>query len=200
MPRLRKMADLRNLSAQGTSERLTPRGKLTRQATSQQLQQFILQLQFPLPLPAVDRAHALELVAAEAFQTLPIQILEIWDLADGCFNRIASALTALHNPLEHSHVLAVPRPDEFPIGIGTKPIDAEDARALRHRAPQLEPMVEVVTHVVTDKRDHCHRIAPHTPTFPVAAAVVSEPIVAAMYTPEPQSSASATSGTVSERR
>src|SRR5258706_4160551 len=39
-----------------------------------------------------------------------------------------------------------------------------------------------------------------TPTFPVAAAVVSEPIVAAMYTPESQSSASATSGTVSERR
>src|SRR5258708_13951764 len=39
-----------------------------------------------------------------------------------------------------------------------------------------------------------------TPTFPVAAAVVSEPIVAAMYTPESQSKASATSGTVSERR
>src|SRR3977135_3660042 len=39
-----------------------------------------------------------------------------------------------------------------------------------------------------------------TPTFPVAAAVVSEPIVAAMYTPESQSRASATSGTVAERR
>src|SRR3989442_13221781 len=39
-----------------------------------------------------------------------------------------------------------------------------------------------------------------TPTFPVAAAVVSEPIVAAIYTPESQSSASATRGTVSERR
>src|SRR2546430_17679457 len=39
-----------------------------------------------------------------------------------------------------------------------------------------------------------------TPTFPVAAAVVSEPIVAAKSTPESQSSASATSGTVSERR
>src|SRR5258705_4569285 len=39
-----------------------------------------------------------------------------------------------------------------------------------------------------------------TPTFPVAAAVVSEPIVAAIYTPESQSAASETSGTVSERR
>src|SRR3989442_14346752 len=39
-----------------------------------------------------------------------------------------------------------------------------------------------------------------TPTFPVAAAVVSEPIVAAIYTPESQSTASETSGTVSERR
>src|SRR3989449_7870043 len=157
------MADLRNLSAQGTSERLTPRGKLTRQATSQQLQQFILQLQFPLPLPAVDRAPALELVAAEAFQTLPIQILEIWDLADGCFNRIAFTLTALHDPLQHSHVFAVSRPDELSICIGTKPIDAEDAGALGHRAAQLKPMAEVIAHVVTDKWDHCHGIAPHHP-------------------------------------
>src|SRR5882672_6764255 len=39
-----------------------------------------------------------------------------------------------------------------------------------------------------------------TPTFPVAAAVVSEPMVAAAYTPESQSNVSATSGTVSERR
>src|SRR5882672_1343764 len=39
-----------------------------------------------------------------------------------------------------------------------------------------------------------------TPTLPVAAAVVSEPMVAAAYTPESQSNASTTSGTVSERR
>src|SRR6266446_9924932 len=39
-----------------------------------------------------------------------------------------------------------------------------------------------------------------TPTFPVAAAVVSEPIVAAMYTPASQSRASLPSGIVSERR
>src|SRR5690349_22719069 len=38
------------------------------------------------------------------------------------------------------------------------------------------------------------------PTFPVAAAVVSEPMVAAQYTPESQSKASLTRGTVSERR
>src|SRR5215470_12825810 len=39
-----------------------------------------------------------------------------------------------------------------------------------------------------------------TPTLPVAAAVVSEPMVAAAYTPESQSKVSATRGTVSERR
>src|SRR5215831_14641641 len=39
-----------------------------------------------------------------------------------------------------------------------------------------------------------------TPTFPVAAAVVSEPIVPPMYTPDSQSKDSTTSGTVSERR
>src|SRR4051812_15491915 len=39
-----------------------------------------------------------------------------------------------------------------------------------------------------------------TPTFPVAAAVVSDPIVPARYTPESQSKDSTTSGTVSERR
>src|SRR6185369_3710329 len=39
-----------------------------------------------------------------------------------------------------------------------------------------------------------------TPTLPVAAAVVSEPMVAAMYTPSVQENASVTSGTVLERR
>src|SRR5690606_13794547 len=39
-----------------------------------------------------------------------------------------------------------------------------------------------------------------TPCWPAAAAVVSEPIVAAMYTPSTQLRASVTSGTVSERR
>src|SRR5260221_11254223 len=39
-----------------------------------------------------------------------------------------------------------------------------------------------------------------TPTFPVAAAVVSEPIVAAIYTPESQSAASETSGPGPDRR
>src|SRR3979490_712401 len=147
------MPDLRNLSAQGTSERLTPCGRRTRQAASQQLQQFILQFQFPLPLPAVDRAHTLELVAAEAFQTLPIQILEIWALADVSLTRIAPPLTALHDPLQHSHIFAVSRPDELSIYVGTKPIDAEDAGALGHRAAQLKPMAEVIAHVVTDTWD-----------------------------------------------
>src|SRR3954447_853096 len=39
-----------------------------------------------------------------------------------------------------------------------------------------------------------------TPTFPVIAAVVSEPRVAAMYTPSSQLGASVTSGTVVDRR
>src|SRR5450432_3432458 len=39
-----------------------------------------------------------------------------------------------------------------------------------------------------------------SPTFPVAAAVVSEPIVAALYTPSSQLVASTTSGIVSLRR
>src|SRR5207245_10455517 len=80
-----------------------------------------------------------------------------------CF--IAFPLTALHDPLLLSHVFAVSRPDEFSICVGTEPIDAEDARALGYRAAQLEPMVEVIAHVVTDKWDHCHGIAPHHPYF-----------------------------------
>src|SRR3954452_12506632 len=39
-----------------------------------------------------------------------------------------------------------------------------------------------------------------TPTLPVMAAVVSDPSVAAMYTPSSQLGASTTSGTVEERR
>src|SRR3977135_2386086 len=129
-------------SIQGAPECLTPRSKLARQVAPTHLQQLILKLQFPLPPPAVDRADAFELLAAEAFQSLPIQIFEIRNLADGCFNRIASALAALHDPFQHAHVFAVSRPDEFSIRIGAKPIDAENAGTPGHRAAQLEPVAE----------------------------------------------------------
>ena len=49
-------------------------------------------------------------------------------------------------------------------------------------AAHVEPVLEIVADVIPAERRHRERVAP-TPTAPAAAAVVSEPIVAALYTP-----------------
>ena len=50
-------------------------------------------------------------------------------------------------------------------------------------AAEVQPVPEVVAHVVAAERQHRERIAPHLACCPSAAAVVSTPIVAALYTP-----------------
>src|SRR5690349_4774013 len=73
------------------------------------------------------------------------------------------ALAALDDPLQYSHIFPESRPDELAGGIGAKPVYAEYARALGHRAAELEPMTEVVSHVVSDEWNHRHGIASDDP-------------------------------------
>ena len=57
---------------------------------------------------------------------------------------------------------------------------AEDARGLVDGVTHLQPVVEVIAHVVAAERQHGERVAADNAPAPKAAAVVSEPSVAAM--------------------
>ena len=63
------------------------------------------------------------------------------------------------------------------------------------RTPDLQPVGEVIAHVVATEWQHGHRVEAHSaPTFPVAAAVVSEPWSSPGIRHAASSSASFTSG------
>src|SRR2546427_5637808 len=69
--------------------------------------------------------------------------------------------TLFRSPLQHAHVLAKSRPDKSALRVAPKPVDAEDLRRMLHSAAHVQPVSEIVAHVIAAEREHRHRIAPH---------------------------------------
>ena len=69
-------------------------------------------------------------------------------------------LRTLENPLQHAQVVAEAGPEELAAFVGAEPVHAEDPRRLRQRRADVEPVREVVAHVVAAERQHRHGIAP----------------------------------------
>ena len=67
--------------------------------------------------------------------------------------------------------------------VGSEPVDVEDRQDLGalgfQPLAQVEPVLEVVAHVVAAEGQHGERVAAHHTLFAPAAAVVCEPMVAA---------------------
>ncbi len=67
---------------------------------------------------------------------------------------------AREHPGQHARVLAVAGPQEAPVGVLAEPVDVEDLRQLRRIgcSPDLQPVGEVVGHVVAAERQHRERV------------------------------------------
>src|SRR5690606_11772436 len=126
------------------------------------IEQFFMQSQFTAPLFLFNGGNTLELRRVKR-QAIPGNVLETRRHAEQIFLTLGRAVDAFQHPLEYTHVLAKAGPDELAIVIGLEPVHAENVRQLRtgllKPAPQIEPMLEVGTHVVTAKRQHGERIA-----------------------------------------
>src|SRR3954470_19033040 len=85
--------------------------------------------------------------------------------SQGTFLRASSLLTALHDPLQYTHVFAVPWPQEFAILTLAKPVHGKNAGRVRDAAPHAEPVREIITHVITAERQHGHRVSAHLAYF-----------------------------------
>ena len=72
-----------------------------------------------------------------------------------------AAVGAIHDPLEHAHILAEARPDELAIAVLAEPVHMEDARRLAETALHLDPVAEIIAHVVAAEGQHGHRVAAH---------------------------------------
>src|ERR1044071_2433192 len=137
-----------------------------------------------LPRRAIDARKLCVLRRRELrFDPRPGEVFEARHDPERCLDSRGIALAAARDPLKHAHVLAEARPDELAFRVAAEPVHPEDLRRTREAAAHLQPVAEVVAHVVATESKHRHRIAPDHADFPVIAAVVSEPSVAAMYTP-----------------
>ena len=91
----------------------------------------------------------------------PIDIFVTRHPADRRFFGPATRPHAVADPFQHAHVFGKTRPDKFSILVFAKPVHMENTRGLAEIALHVHPVAEVITHVVTAKRQHRHRIAAH---------------------------------------
>ena len=78
----------------------------------------------------------------------------------GLFGR-ALALHAIDHPEEDAQVLAEAGPEEPAVRAGAEPVHVEDGGRTGELAAHVEPVLEVVGHVVAAERQHGHGIAAH---------------------------------------
>src|ERR1700750_1124442 len=77
---------------------------------------------------------------------------------DRGLDRLGFALAAAEDPCQHAAVLAEAGPEELALVVFAEPVDVEDARQLGTLAPaELQPVGEVVAHVVAAEGQHRHR-------------------------------------------
>ena len=110
------------------------------------------------PLGRIDTQELRESVLGE-IEALGVEGLLGRDESDGRIHGLALPFAALHHPLEHADVVPVAGPEELAVLTGTEPVHAEDLRRHGDPLPHLQPVAEVVAHVVAGEREHRHRVA-----------------------------------------
>ena len=88
-----------------------------------------------------------------------IYILNLRNETDWCLNGFSNSCTPLYNALKNTEVVTEARPHELITFVHPKPIHIEYlwgffTNILTH----IEPMLKIVTHIIANERQHCHRI------------------------------------------
>ena len=74
---------------------------------------------------------------------------------------MGAGATAFDHPFQNAGVLAVAGPEELALGAFSEPVHMKNAGHIFDEFPHLEPVSEVVAHVVTAEGQHRHRVAAH---------------------------------------
>ena len=139
--------------------------QLGRQMVSKLAQQGVVRIQLVLPRARLHCLNLAELAGRKPFQPVPYQVFKPRHDAERRLDALRVLVTPPDDPRQHAHVLGKARPDELPVRVAAKPVDPEDLRRMVHRLAHLQPVREVVTHVVATEGDHRHRVAPHDPNL-----------------------------------
>src|SRR6185503_9961481 len=79
--------------------------------------------------------------------------------ANGRFLSACTALYAIHNPFQNAEVVTKAGPQELALGVLAEPVHVENPWSYGERALHLDPMPEIVPHVIAAKGKHRHGIA-----------------------------------------
>src|SRR6478672_542436 len=72
---------------------------------------------------------------------------------------------ALHNPFQYPDVVSKSWPKVFSIFIFSKPIHGKDSRCVGQVSSKLQPMINIVTNMVSHEWQHCKWISSHFANF-----------------------------------
>ena len=125
-------------------------------------EEFILHDELAMPLHAVDLLDLSEALGSDVLlDALHVEVLILRNPADGGLESVCAEAATLDDPLEHAHVVTEAGPHELAIGILAEPVDVEDTGQVLDLAAHLEPMGEVISHVVAAEGQHGHGVATH---------------------------------------
>src|SRR4051812_33634793 len=131
---------------------------LGREAAAEGAEELLLAVHRFHPLRRVDTEKLREGFVGQV-QALGVDRLPGRDEPDGGVHRLALVLAALHHPLEDADVVAESGPEELAVLSGPEPVGAEDLRRRGELLPHIQPVAEVVAHVVAGEGKHGHRVA-----------------------------------------
>ena len=95
------------------------------------------------------------------FESNQVEVVRARQPADRRLQRAATSFATLNDPFQYAHVFAKPRPQEFSVRAFAKPVHGENVRWIREPFPNSEPVVEIISDVISAERQHRHWIATH---------------------------------------
>ena len=114
-----------------------------------------------MPFGRIDPLDLIKLFRSHSFKAFQIEIFVFWNPPNGGLQRMSTLLAALDDPLEDAHVVTKAGPEELTLAALAEPVHMKDAWQMLHQTAHLQPVGEVVAHVVAAEGEHRHRITSH---------------------------------------
>src|SRR5690606_30751340 len=107
---------------------------------------------------AVDLHYTVELLFRK-IQAPPVEVLVPRHPAQGCLKALRTSARTLDHPFQDAHIFAKTGPKELAVLVLAEPIDRKDRRRFGDLPAEIEPVREVIAHVITGERQHRKGIA-----------------------------------------
>ncbi len=131
---------------------------LGRNAAAQEVEPLGVVFHIASPVSGVDGQRLADILDVEV-QALDVDVLSASGVAHDSLDGVDLAFDAVHDPLQDAGVLAEARPQEAAVFAAAEPVNQEDGRhAVTALDAHVDPVLQVVTSVVADERQHRHWI------------------------------------------